>query len=191
MPAPDPIAGVEKQAEHFRTATAKTRERAETAAKALAGLGTTALTAVGIAKFSDVFPFPPGEGLAFAGVILGFFGMAAVLGVFTYRLWTANRPLVMTAEGQTTEDTSDAERAKIQNVYDATADLNDVASLKGYQDRAHELERMADRATDPTEADRLRSRAELIKARSERRRHARPMPSSRIVWLGSSKARRH
>src|SRR5262245_26082331 len=95
MSATDPAtdAAVE-QAKRFRDASDKIRERSDATAKGLAALATTGLTAVGLTKFSDVFPTPPGQTLWAIGVLVSFVALAVPLFAFTLWLWDANRPLV-------------------------------------------------------------------------------------------------
>ena len=78
--------GIADQAQRFRDATEQIRARTERTAKGLGGLGTLAVSAVGIAKFADIFPFPPGQGWWVALLIVSFLTMILVVGVFTYRL---------------------------------------------------------------------------------------------------------
>src|SRR5947208_3296494 len=51
----------------YRDAILKLRARADASAKAIGVLGTSVITAIGISKFADVFPFP-GGGLAWVGL---------------------------------------------------------------------------------------------------------------------------
>jgi hypothetical protein len=152
-----------EQAQRFREASDKLRERSDTAAKGLAALGTAGLTAVGIAKFSDIYPFPPGEWEAVVAVVAGFIAMVVALVAFTLRLWDANRPLVTRIRATEMSD-DDEERDEIQAIYERLARLNGVDTLAGYEARGHRLERIADRTGNDQRAARLRKRADQIRA---------------------------
>jgi hypothetical protein len=90
-----PDDGAAAQAEAFRTSADGIRRRADLAAKTFGGLATTAVSAIGIAKFADVFPVPPGEKPWLIGLIGGFVVMLIVVGFFTYRLWRVSEPVVL------------------------------------------------------------------------------------------------
>jgi hypothetical protein len=149
----------------YREATDKIRARADLSAKTLGGLATSALTAVGIAKFADVFPFPNGfwAWIWLVLVIVGFLSMAAVIAFFTYRLWRINRPIVMASDPKLIEELDEKEElALAEKVYQRAANLNGVPSLRAYEARAHRLERIAERAPEQP-AKRLTERASQIR----------------------------
>jgi hypothetical protein len=160
------ITAARDQAKRFRDATDRLRERATDTAKTLGGLGTAGLTAIGIAKLTDVFPWPPGEWIALGATIAGFLAMAFVLTAFTYRTWTANRPLVAKVNAREM-DADDDERAQAEKVYATTYRLNGLESLGAYVARAYRFQRIADHAADATAAQALRERADLIRAEVE------------------------
>src|SRR5437660_3053196 len=56
-----PDDGASAQAQRFRDGAEAIRQRTDLTAKTFGGLATTAVSALGIAKFADVFPMPPGE----------------------------------------------------------------------------------------------------------------------------------
>jgi hypothetical protein len=86
------------QAKRFSEAADTLRGRTDLAAKALGGLGTAAVSAIGIAKVSDIYPLPPGEGIWVVRLLLGFVLMVVAILALTRRFWTANRPLLPTSD---------------------------------------------------------------------------------------------
>ena len=155
----------QEEAKRFQEASDKVRERSDAAAKGLAALGTAGLTAIGIAKFSDIYPFPPGQGGWLVAVFAGFLAMAFVLTAFTFRLWNANRPLVMSVDGKM--DLGSDEAPKVQEIYDATAARHGVKTLRAYAARGERLERIADRTPEATRATAIRTMAERVRANVE------------------------
>jgi hypothetical protein len=150
-PAPRPDDGAAAQAEAFRTAAEGIRRRADVAAKTLGGLATTAVSAIGIAKFSDIYPLPPGEKPWAYALVAGFAAMLIAVGFFTYRLWRVNEPIVLrssvSAMGKDLRD--EHERDIVWKIYDEVARLNRMPSLRAYEARAHRLLRIADRVDEP------------------------------------------
>src|SRR3954447_23859947 len=70
------------RSKHFAELTEGTRKRADLTAKALGALGTTAVSAIGIAKFADIFPLPPWRPwvvVACIGLLLGFCALVVVV----------------------------------------------------------------------------------------------------------------
>jgi hypothetical protein len=154
-----------ENAARFREAVDKLRERADAAAKALAALGTAGLSAVGIAKFSDIFPFPHGflQWVALFGVLAGFAAMVCALVMLTMRMLNANRPLVTSVDPDRM-DLSDAEKSAVNKIYKRMADLNGVENLAAYEARGQRYERIADRIAETTRAEAIRTRADRIRA---------------------------
>ena len=68
---------VAEQATRFAEAADKIRARSETAAKGLAAVGTTAVGAVGFAKFADVFPIPVHFGWLYVLILVAGFADGA------------------------------------------------------------------------------------------------------------------
>lgn len=149
----------------FRDASDKLRSRADLTAKAIGGIGSTVLAAVGISKLGDLFPFPEddrGAIVAAALLILSFGAMASVVAFFTVRLWRLNEPIVLSSDPTEMSDLrGQSEIDEVEKIYKQTADLNRVPSLTAYVDRAHRLERMAERTDDET-AKRYRTESEQI-----------------------------
>jgi hypothetical protein len=152
------------QAQRFRDATEQIRQRTERTAKALGGLGTTAVAAIGIAKFADVFPWAPGQWYWVAILIASFLAMVAVVGYFTYRLWHVSEHIVLRSDADRMTDLSPQERERVRAVYEETASLDRAPSLSALEARAHRFYRIADRTTDQNAADKLIKRANDIVA---------------------------
>jgi hypothetical protein len=154
------------RATQYKEATDKLRERSDAAAKSLVGLGTAGLTAVGISKFSDVFPVPPGETASVVVVIVAFVVMAAVLVSVTLLLLEANGPVIAEVDA---DDMSDdvGERIAIRRIYDAVARQNGVPALRVYAARGERLQRIADRKATATDATPIQAKATRIRAETE------------------------
>jgi hypothetical protein len=132
----------------------KIRQRSETTAKALGGLGTTVVTAVGIAKFSDLFPlpnsadlfpFPKGPGVVVWIVVLGFLAMAMAV-LFVFRgLLKVNEPIIWQSDVDLVRPSlSDAEERRLATeAFDQAAELNSAPSLRAYEARGKRLRRIA------------------------------------------------
>jgi hypothetical protein len=141
------------------------RQRSDLAAKVLAAAGSTVVTAVGIAKFSDIWPLPPASWksvLAVLAVIFGFSAMAfAVLSV-AYRYWRLNRYIPFRSDlSLVSGELSEEEQDVVCPLFDELADLNDVDSVAAYEARAHRLERIA-KWLPKEEAELVRGEAALI-----------------------------
>lgn len=93
------------QLKRFSEAADKIRANATTAAKTLGGLGTAGIAAVGVAKFSDVFPLPGnGDGRAVLlaiAVIVGFALMLGAVLLLTGRMWQVGEPVFTTSDVDT------------------------------------------------------------------------------------------
>jgi hypothetical protein len=149
----------EKLNERFRDSSDGIRQRADLTAKALGGVGTTVLAAIGIVKLGDLWPFPSGGAIwAFFLMPFSFLVMALVLGFFTFRLWRLNQPIVLYADVELMDDLRGGEKRRVKEIYDREARLNRASSLAAYVARSYQLERIADRSDDAT-AKRLREAA--------------------------------
>ena len=157
------------QSKRFNEAADKIRQRAETSAKALAALGTTAITAVGVAKFADVFP-AEGQGIWVVALLSGFAAMVIAVLLFSSRLWNVNQALFTTSNVATMTDLDGGksdkseERDAVRGVYEDMARLNAAPSLQAYEARALRFERIAERSVDEVKSKRLLDRAALIRA---------------------------
>ena len=146
-----------------RDTIAKIRERADLTAKALGGLGTSVLTAAGIAKFGDIFPWPATgwrSTTALIAVVGGFVVMAFGVAFFTYRLWKVNEPVLMQTDLDSIELKGD-ERDIATEMFGRIADEHDADTLRAYELRGLRLRRIA-KFRDETEAKRLNDEADEI-----------------------------
>lgn len=152
-----------EQLKAFRELAEGVRKRTDLAAKTLGAAGTTALSAIGIAKIADAFPYE-GPWLGLVGLLVGFAAMAFALVALSIRLWRTQEPIVMRSDPDEIDDLrGDEERRLVREVYDDMATLNDIASLRAYEARGHRLERSAVWA-GPERATALRDRALVISA---------------------------
>lgn len=143
--ASDGGADVTDRAARWSRVAEDVRSRADVSAKAIGALGTTALTAVGIAKFGDLFPLPAGEvtGWTLAAVIavpVSFFLMAATIVWFSIRMWHANEPLFMVSDPDQIPDLSPGERTRVGAVYAEAARRFGAASLATYEASARKAD---------------------------------------------------
>lgn len=141
-PPPDPNAPL-------RAAITSIRARADLTAKAFASLATTAVTAVGIVKFGDVFPLP-NNGWAYVAVlfvIAAFLGMGAAIAFFTSRLWRVAEPIVTRSDPALMADDlrDDKERSIVDAIYGEIAAMNSAPTLAVLEARGQRLARIADR----------------------------------------------
>jgi hypothetical protein len=159
------------RSKRFRDASDKVRERSDATAKGLAALGTTGLTAVGITKFADLYPLPPGEEPLAWLAIISFVLMSAMLAAFIFRLWNANKPLVprtdLEAMMTTRKEIDEHEKEEMKRVYDETALRHGAANLQAFEARGDRLQRIADRTSNATLAGTLKAMAERIRAETE------------------------
>jgi hypothetical protein len=160
-------AAATERATQFKEAMDTVRERSDAAAKTLVGLGTAGLTAVGISKFSDVYPLPDGELLTVILVIVAFLLMAGVLVTITFLLLKANRPLVPEADADTMADTDDHEKDAIKAIYDEVARQNGAPAMRVYDARGRRYQRIADRKAQPADAAPIQAKAARIRAEAE------------------------
>src|SRR4051812_14071538 len=132
------IAAVDAQRKRYDELAETLRGRVDTAAKLFGALATTAVTAAGIAKISDVFPLPPGSTAdwALAATIVGFAFMAIGVLWFTARLWKVNQPVFLRTDARAMEadrDIDGDERKEVEAVYQRAARLNGLWTLAGYE----------------------------------------------------------
>jgi hypothetical protein len=151
----------EGQIERFSALADALLSRADLTAKAAAGLGSSGLTAIGIAKVADVYPFEGPGGWLF-GLFGGFLTMGLAVAFFTRRLWRLQSPTVMRSTPWEIRDLDDEEETLVAEVYVEIAKLNDVASLRAYEARAHRLSRVAELLGETPLAERLGAEASLI-----------------------------
>ena len=158
--AADPVAAYRETGERIRA-------RVDRNAKLLGSLGTIAVTAVGLAKISDLFPLSSTTaariwfGLAVFGFVLA---VAAVLYVAT-RLSKVGEPIVMRSdldEVSAENKLSRKERERVASSFERTANLNRVDSLAAYEAAQHRLRRIARRTDDPAAKAELEADAAAI-----------------------------
>jgi hypothetical protein len=153
-------------ADELRTVTEGIRSRTDLTAKALGGIGTTLVTAIGLTKLGDVFPIPPGfRSLGWPIVApLAFVGMGIAVGGLTFRFWSASEPVVMASDPEKCTNLDSDERNRfVRPIYDEVAALNGVGSLSAYERRAQRLRRIAARSSDSV-AGTLRASFEEIES---------------------------
>jgi hypothetical protein len=134
------------QYELFQASADKMRQRADTTAKAVGALGTTALAGIGVSEFADLFPFHDSTESIVAALflLLGFAAMASAIAFFTYRLWTLNEPIAAYARSARMELNAQEKKA-VDDIYNEVARLNDTPSLLAYQARGLVMGRIASR----------------------------------------------
>jgi hypothetical protein len=113
-----------------------------------------AVSAVGIAKFADIFPFPPGQGWWVVLLIGSFLTMILVVGFFTYRLSRVSDRILVKSDVDRMDDLKDDEKRMLRPLYLETARLNRAPSLPALEARARRLYRIADRTKDHALANR-------------------------------------
>jgi hypothetical protein len=142
------------------------RQRSDLAAKLLASGGSTLVTAIGISKFADLWPFPGGiwSGVAIAVVVLGFAAMVFAVFAIAYRHWKLHQPTPFRSNlglMEEQKELSDSELKLVEPIYEEFARLNQVESMETYEARAHRFERIA-RWLPDTEAGRVRGDSTLM-----------------------------
>jgi hypothetical protein len=152
-PEPSPetarAAIADAQRSMFQASADKVRQRADTTAKALGGLGTTALTGIGIASVTDLFPTGPRDGGWWVAVVLliaGFVAIAIVVAFFTLRLWSLNQPIVVTVDPEemhSDKTITDDEKTEVSKLYRRAARRADAESLAQYEARGQRYARIA------------------------------------------------
>jgi hypothetical protein len=162
--APSPNDLATEQATRFAEAADKIRTRSETAAKGLAAVGTTAVGAVGIAKFADVFPIPDNHGFLLVAVIAGFVMMTIAVVLFSARLWRVSRPVYMRSDLAAVlgELDNDGERNAVRAAFGEAARTNDASSLRAYEARGWRLRRIALRQSNEAQRNSLLEQSTLI-----------------------------
>jgi hypothetical protein len=153
--------------ESHRKAIDSIRTRTDLTAKGLAVIGTAAVSAVGYAKFADLFPYGgPAWAVALLAVGVGLMILSFIS--LSRRFSSASEAVFTSPNLQTTIDRNsfDAEEEQtVRTAYDTEATLNEVGSLLAYQARGHRFQRIADRLEpDDKLVDSLRARADLVMA---------------------------
>jgi hypothetical protein len=124
------------------------RTRTDLAAKVIGGIGSAALTAVGLAKIGDLFPLPDDaktRALAMAAVA-GFLLMAVAIAALTVSLWKVNRPFFIGTDLANVADLTEAEKVLIQPQWDDFQRVNNATPAEwetlanGHETTATQLE---------------------------------------------------
>jgi hypothetical protein len=149
--------------QRFNEVADRLRQRADVTAKTLGALGTTVVTAVGISKFSDIFPLPEGAQWIAGAVIFGFVLMASAVAAFSYRLWRVNEPIFWRSDLDLVTDLWGGERESVEPIYEEMGRLNETGTLRAYEARADRLERISKRISDSEWITELKDRADEIR----------------------------
>jgi hypothetical protein len=168
-PAAAQPGGVTDRAKRWTDMSESVRQRAESSSKAIGSIGTAALSAVGIAKFGEIFPLPPaGEmgwlWVAVIGVPLGFVAMALSIAWYSARMWKVNEPIFMQLDPGAMDDITASERTRVLAVYRASAQAHGCDELSEYAARADELQAKALAEADTAERAALLDDARVIRA---------------------------
>jgi hypothetical protein len=158
------------QAQGFRDSIAQVRSRSDLTAKAIAGVGGSAIGAIGIVKYADVFPFDACW-LWAVGLGVGFLAMVVGVALLARGFLRVQSPIVMRSDTRLIADVSRPELQEIQRAFDDTAAFNDADNLLAYEARAHRLRRVA-RYLTPERAKEVLEEAATIAA-EVRATHAR------------------
>lgn len=182
-----------KASERFRDSMEKVRTRTDTGVKALGGIASAAVVAVGYEKLAN---FYPDEGPAWAPWVLGagVLLMLVAVGLFLRRFYRATQSVVTSANcDETKEGLGDCETEIIEKAYAAVAEANGASSLQELEARGRRLERCAEQTDDEQaerwmgQADRLLAEVQLAQDRAAafilRRRATRPLLSRGTVLL--------
>lgn len=136
--------------EQFSKAIEAIRGRSDLAAKALGGIGTAAISALGYAKLTDIFPYG-GPCWALVLLIVGAILMIVAVLVLVYGFYAATQSLITSSDIDQTasrNDMDEAEKRLVKWAYDDTAELNGVKSLRAYEARGQRFDRIAERAPE-------------------------------------------
>ncbi|HTU14147.1 MAG TPA: hypothetical protein VMF31_03020 [Solirubrobacterales bacterium] len=129
--------------------------------KILSSFGVLVIGGVGLAKFSDVFPYES----RWYVIVLMFAGFAMMLtgaSLGAWRLHRSIRPSVMRSSIRRIPDTSVRESETIRAIYSDLLTSTDSANMSAFEARAARLDRVSERI--PAAAEELRSQAAVIDA---------------------------
>jgi hypothetical protein len=161
------VARAQVQSGLYNDAVETLRKRSDITAKAIAGLGSSAVGGFSIAKLTDVWP--PGEPTwAIILLPIGFFLMGLTLALLARRIWRVQEPVVMDS-GQRIVGLSDAEKLLVKQCFDEIREYRDVESLRAYEARGERFERVSarlelDDKADEDSAKRLLEESQVILA---------------------------
>lgn len=151
----------------YRELIDKLRGRVDATGKTLGGLGTTAATAVGLAKIGDLFPVEneTGQIVWFAAAIAGFLAVGISVLYVAGRLTRVARPVVMRTDIDDMERTGElepGERPAVDAVFSRWAQLNGVESLAAYELQSVRIRRSSRWTSDKDERARREQLADEI-----------------------------
>lgn len=164
------IEAANAQRTRFAEVMDKIRLRADTSAKAFAALGSTVVSAFGISKFADLYPYPEGMDGAWGFlVVAAFLTLALVVAFISFRLFRVNQPIVMRTSIRDIRVAGEKLKPEdwdcIVPVFERMADHNGVKSLAALEARATRFQRIAEvRPDEDPLANNLREKADLINA---------------------------
>ncbi len=161
-----PAAGA---ASRYQQTIDKVRARSDVTGKTLGALGTTAATAVGLAKLGDLFPIQH-KWQHYAWLLIALAGFAVAAAAVLYvavRLSSVARPVFMRTDLQDMKDTGDlddGELKAVKSVFKRWANADGAESLAAYEARAARLRRIATWTSDETECKRRKTLADEIES---------------------------
>lgn len=143
----------------FRDGNVKRIAEIDKLGKILSSFGVIVIGGVGLAKFSDIFPY---ESRWYVVVLMavGFAMMLAGAALGAWRLHRSVRPSVMRSNVSRIPDTSDREFEAIRGIYSDLLTSTDSTNMQAFEARAARLDRVSDRI--PAAAERLRSESTVI-----------------------------
>lgn len=147
----------------------KLRGRVDVTGKALGALGTTAATAVGLAKIGDLFPIDNElcNRVWLGAALAGFFTAAISVLYLATRLSGVSRPVFMRTDVDDMERTGDVEpdeKAGVRSIFERWAHLNGVNSLAAYEAQGVRIRRSARWTSDDAERKRREDLASEIES---------------------------
>ena len=158
-----PMARAKDQAKSGEDAIAAIRKRTDLTGKAIAGVGAGAISALGIAKLTDLFPLE-GPDWLIALIIGGLLVAGASVVVVFMRYDTAQRPFVTVSRIGRLAFRNGKEKKLVRKIYDDAGRLNSVKNLAAYEAKAIALLRQAETEPDLKKKAELSSEADLIMA---------------------------
>jgi len=190
----------DEQAGRYREAMETIRQRTDYSSKALATIGTAAISGIGYAKLADVFPWA-GWSWAILALAAGAALMIAAVLSLVLRFAGASESVFTSSGVKETLDRNGIEDAQekslVEKVYLEAALKNGADSLAAYEGTGRELEKEAAELKDPEDekAKALRDRAgrifgevQLAQDRAaalllRRRAHAAVFGSGMALWV--------
>ena len=143
--------------ERFRDAMTQTRTRTDLTAKAIAAIGTGAITAIGYAKLADLFPYG-GPTIAVVGLFAGVLAMILAVGLLVRRFFRASQVVITHPDWRKAVESNELDREEtrvLKDAYEDAARAGDVDSLIELEERGRKFEEDARKleAGTPSDAD--------------------------------------